>query len=454
MSRRDLLLAAGVGLGGYATALARAGSSASADAIPPRDPGLDPLSGESLYDDLLHFTGMGEHRCGTEVDLQTSRWIRDELQRAGLEVELQRFPVRVFDIRRCTVTCEGIVYRAHPEWYPTGTGPEPVRGPLATLAEGASLDELRGRIWLTETDTSAGLLAAEELSDDLKGRIDAAGRAGALAAVVVVHHRSFELAGRNNHDPKQNQAPWCSIPIVGIAAKHREPLLAAVRHGAEAEVLLDGVDRRDGHADNVIGRTGAGEKLICISTPSSCHFRGGGERAPGVVLLLGLARWLGEREAGARYLLLADSGHEIGGLGLKTFDATRLPPADEVTCWIHLGSGCGVRRWEKEGIGLEPRATGLRATTPRGGVALFYAAPEFHQVLERSFAHIPDLKPQSDRPAGRFDRLAAKGYRGFSFSGSNMYTHTVADGPEQTAPGILEQLARALALTLRELETI
>jgi hypothetical protein len=72
--------------------------------------------------------------------------------------------------------------------------------------------------------------------------------------------------------------------------------------------------------------------------------------------------------------------------------------------------------------------------------------------LGRTFADIPDLGPQSTRPAGRFDRLVARGYRGISFSGGNMYTHTIADGPEQTAPEILEPLARSLALTLQELE--
>lgn len=452
MSRRDVLMATGAAVAGCVTPFAGAGPGASADPINHRDPGLDPLSGNSLYDDVLRFTTMGEHRCGTETDTRTSFWIRDELERGGIDAELQRFPVRVFDIGRCTVSCEGVVHRAHPEWYPTATGPEPVRGPLTILADGAPLEGLRGTILLAETDAGAGPLAAEELSDELKTRIDAAGRAGALAAVVVVHHRSFELAGRNNHDPRQNQAPWCSIPLVGIAARHREPLLAAVRHGAEAEVILDGVDHRDGHAFNVIGRTGTGEKLICISTPASCHFRGGGERAPGVVLLLGLARWLGRRRPDARYLLLADSGHEIGGLGLRSFDTSLLPPADEVTCWIHLGSGCGVRRWEKDGIGIDPRPTGLRATAPRGGVGLFYASTEFHPIMGRTFAGISDLRPQANRPAGQFDRLVARGYRGISFSGGNMYTHTIADGPEQTAPEILEPLARSLALTLLELE--
>jgi hypothetical protein len=451
MSRREALATAALLVGG--ATLPRWGISGDAtETTLAAGPSPDPLSGVSLYDDVLRFTGMGEHRCGSEADLRTSAWIRDELELAGLEVEVQRFPVRVFDIRSCTVTCEGVVYRGHPEWYPTATGPNPARGPLATLEDGAPLDNLRGKIWLTETDTSDGLLAAEELSDELKRRIDAAGRAGALAAVVIVHHRSFELAGRNNHDPAQNQAPWCSIPIVAVAATHREPLLAAVRHGAEAEVVVDGVDRRDGQACNVIGRTGTGEKLICISTPSSCHFRGGGERAPGVVLLLGLARWLGRRQPGARYLVLADSGHEIGGLGLTHFDSTHLPPPENVTCWVHLGSGCGVWRWQKEGIGLEPRPTGLRATAPRGGVGLFYSAAEFHEVLGRAFAHIPALEPQSERPAGVFDRLAAKGYRGFSFSGGNMFTHTVADGPEQTAPELLEPLALGIARALEAIE--
>jgi hypothetical protein len=365
--------------------------------------------------------------------------MRDVMAGAGLQAKLDPYPVRVFHLKRCEVRTGEMVFEADPEWYPTATGPSPVIAPLATLDEGEPLEKLRGKIWLTTNNPRS-----EVLSADLKQKIDAAGRAGAVGAIVIVHHRSWELPGRNSSS-RFNQAPWCSIPLVGVSLRAREPLMWAARQSAEASVLIDGRDQKDGVAYNAMAYGGEGDKIIVVTTPSSGLFRCGGERAPGVALFLGIAEWVGQRQPNARYIFSANSGHELMGMGAQHLVQHGVPAPEEVTAWLHLGSGAGVWRWTMEAATLLP-------TSPRGGINHFRASPELIPILEKSFAHIPDLTTLSGHMGGELGYYMREGYTSFGFSGSNTYRHTVADGPEQTSPELLAPLALGLADALEAIE--
>src|SRR5262249_11366405 len=43
-----------------------------------------PISGESLFRDVINYYNIGEHRAGTEADQQTSDWIARELRSSGV----------------------------------------------------------------------------------------------------------------------------------------------------------------------------------------------------------------------------------------------------------------------------------------------------------------------------------------------------------------------------------
>jgi len=431
VSRREILQLGGVLVG---AAYFRAASAEGAG-------GEDPLSGERLYKDVVHYVSLGEHRTGTKVDLATSAWLLDEMRKAGLQAEYLPFPLRLFDMKACWVEVDGVKYQGYPEWFPTATGPAPVKGPLATLPEGASLGALKGKVWLTESDARRARIPAK-----MKKRIDEAGKAGALAAVVLVRHESGELAGRSAGKP-WNDGPWCSIPLVGVAMKHKDALMTSAKSGAAASVLVDGDDRPNSTANDVIGRIGEGKDLIIVTTPSSGLSFCGGERGPGVALLLGLARWAGQRELKTRYLFSANSGHELMGLGVYPLVEQVVPPPDKVKCWLHLGSGIANWHWEET-------SEGLKKTVRQGGITNFVSSPEFVPILEEAFAHVQDLKPRTVLPGGELQAYMERGYKSFGFFGGNRYFHTVVDGPEQTAPELLEPIARGLAKALTAVEAV
>lgn len=408
----------------------------------PRSSLPDPLDGVGLYRDVLEYCGMGEHRSGSAVDAQTVQWLFDRLQAAGLRTDREAEPFRAFNLQACSVTVDSATLRGYPEWYPTATGPVPVTAPLALLEAGAPLATLKDKIWLTYS--ASGIPNKGNINDALREQVDAAGRAGAKAAIIVVRSLSGALVGRNAADPVRSQSPWCSIPMVGVAGAEEAMLVAAAQRGAPASVLVHGTEVPAATGYNVVGRCGSGTDLIIVTTPHSGMFRCGGERAPGVALFLGLAAWAAKRRPSTRYLFCATYGHEIAGRGVDLFERRTLPPKEQVKCWLHLGSGAGVWRFEREG-------NGLRRHADRGGVGNFLASEPLIPLLRTAFTEIPDLVPTKTM-TGDLAPFLAKGYMGFGPSGSNIFTHTDVDGPEQTAPEILAPLARGLARALAMIE--
>ena len=429
------------GVGGLLGAAWLSSSDALAFGAPASDG--DPLSGQSLYRDVVRYTALGGHRTGSAVDMKTSEWLRDELKKAGFEAEyLPCAPRRIFDLKKCTVEVGGVTYPGDPEWFPTATGPKPIKAPLALLAEGAPLESLKGKVWLLE-DAKGGLA----LDNALKEKVIQAGKAGALAAVVAINTASGELLGRSA-PPERNEAPWCPIPLVGVAYKHKAALFAAAQKGTEAAVIVDGEDKAGVRPRNAMGRIGSGKDLIVVTTPISALTQAGGERGPGVALWLGLAHWLGKRQPKCRYLFSGNTGHETRGTGAYAL-LDMLPPPKEIKAWLHLGAT--IANWNITAPGqtaMLDRAAVLR----RGGTPSFAAAPELVPLLEKAFANLPDLKPRTDNLAGELAEYLRRGYRAYGFFGASKVFHTWGDDDKQSGPELLEPVGRALARSLELIE--
>jgi hypothetical protein len=271
-----------------------------------------------------------------------------------------------------------------------------------------------------------------------------AAAAGALAVVMVLTYRSRELTGRGAHG-ESGQEAWCPIPVVGVAGKH-EAVVEAARRGETARLVVRGREEKNAHALNVTGTIGSGEKLIIVTTPQSGMFRCGGERGGGIAVLLGLAEWVAGRTPKARYLFSTNTGHEQNGSGARLLVDKLAPPPEEVSAWLHLGAGVATWEWRARDDGtFEKHVSG-------SGIRNFGAVPELVPILEEAFESIPDLAPQSERFAGELRAYVRLGYPGFGFWGYNDFGHTVADGPEHSAPELLEPVARCLARALEMIE--
>jgi len=106
----------------------------------------DPLSGDSLYCDVVAYARLGEHRTGTDCDTLTTQWVLNQLKDAGLQAFFQPFSFRQFLPTHIGLTVAGNNIQAFPEWTPKSAGPEPIRAPL--IVPGAGVKTVRGKIVL------------------------------------------------------------------------------------------------------------------------------------------------------------------------------------------------------------------------------------------------------------------------------------------------------------------
>jgi hypothetical protein len=401
-----------------------------------RVPDAGPISGAKLYEDVIAYYNLGEHRTASEVDVRTSQWLLDQLRAAGLKATFQSFALRQFSIRQTRLSIGENLIRAFPLWFPRSTGDGPAVGDLALLEKNAPPESLRGKIALVTFPGGGG--AVQKNHAEI---IFGAAKAGASAVVAVSEGPTKEIIALNCAEGAE---PW-PIPVVLVGSRDEPTLIATARSGPKVSLLLDGRDDSDAMAKNVIGRVDRGKDLIVISTPQSGWFRCAGERGPGIALFLGLARWANRRPSGASFLFVSTSGHELGGLGMRAFLKELAPAPERVLCWIHLGAGIATYSWEET-------ATGLKRLREPDSKRYLMSTPGLVPLLTTTFAGLPGLTPTVDRAVGEFEFMLKAGYRTFGIAAGHRFHHTPADSPETTGAEILEPVASAMVKTIQSIE--
>jgi hypothetical protein len=386
----------------------------------------DYLSGQALYDDVIRYASFGDHRTGTAGERAATRWLARRLQSAGLTVSYQPVPVRQFFVRESSLTVAGSPVECFPLWYPRAGS---VTAPLTRQAEDRAA---RGKVVLLgptpRADTAAAL-----------ARLKAA---GALGAVIIAGGQSGLVAAANVPD----DAPPSPFPAVLVGSADRDRLLPATGDGQQVTLTVRGTNRT-ADAQNLFGRWQAGKDVIVVSTPKSGWFRCGGERGPGIAILLAVARWVCERKPAISYLLDFNTGHELHNLGTRRFLSGLAPPAASTRAWVHLGAS--IATWS-----YEATAAGLRHFADPARYIIEANSPRALDVAARAFAHLPAVKPRQGPGIGEFGPVTAAGYEGLGvYGGPYRFFHTPADGPEGTAPELLEPVLHGVLTALKAFES-
>ena len=391
-----------------------------------------PLSADALMSDVIHFAQMGDHRTASSVDLTTSDWIRTELAKAGFTAELDPWSLRQFQSIDCALRVFGMDYETFPLWHPRASGSDPI---LAPLVHAEDIENLRGAIALVQfPDVMVTPKSAHA------GIIEALEAAGARSIIGCTPHKSGAIYGQNVIPPF-NQTPW-PLPVLMISPSDWHVFAAAAQRRASVEFKLNGTDRQDAMANNVIAYQERGECWMIVSTPQSGWFRSAGERGAGVALLLGLARWMASLDTDHSLLFLTNSGHEIGHMGaFHALNNRHLPKPEHTDCWLHLGSSIGTQEFAECNHLLVPGA-------PPDPSWLF-ASQDLIAPLNRAFHDLPHLTPEIyNRNHGEIRWILERGYSAFSLMGPQQFFHLKSDGPEVVSGKLLEKVGGALAETL------
>ena len=404
----------------------------------PADAG--PLSGGKLYEDVIAYYNLGEHRTASASDLRTSRWLADQLRAAGLQTTFQTFSTRQFFLRQSRLSIGDKPIRCFPLWFPRSTGSTPISAALVVRDKVAGSQTSQGRIAVVKFPSDAGTAMTE--GSGHSEIIHAAAKAGASAVVAITESETKEIIALNS---PAGAEPW-PVPVVLVGERDATMIARAAASGERASLLLDGTDDQNATARNVVARLDRGKDLIVVSTPQSGWFRCAAERGPGIALFLGLGRWASRRPSGASFLFVSTSGHEIGGLGMRAFLKDLAPTPGRVLCWLHLGAGIAAYSWQET-------ATGWNRLQGPDSRRYLMSSPDLVPMLTTTFAGLSGLTPTTGRAVGEFEFMLKAGYRMFGIAAGHRFHHTPADSPEMTGPEILEPVGRALINTIEAIES-
>jgi len=138
------------------------------------------------------------------------------------------------------------------------------------------------------------------------------------------------------------RAPY-GAPAIHVASEAREAVLAAAAQGTPARLVTES-RRVPTRAVNVVaalpGSGGAGSPLV-VMTPRSSSWQSTAERGGGLVAWHESLRALAAAPPARPLVFTANSGHELGHLGLDDFLARR-PGWEERASWVHWGANLGA----------------------------------------------------------------------------------------------------------------
>jgi hypothetical protein len=132
-------------------------------------------------------------------------------------------------------------------------------------------------------------------------------------------------------------------PTVQVSSVERDRIVAALRRKAEFRVVARAT-RTPVQARNVVltipGRDRARAPLV-VMTPRSSWWQSTAERGGGLVCWLETLRALQAAPPACDVIFSANSGHELGHIGLDDFIARR-PGWETKATWVHYGANIGA----------------------------------------------------------------------------------------------------------------
>jgi len=272
---------------------------------------------------IREYSEQGIHRSGTEGDLENARWLSESIRSLGLEPELNTFSFQRVRPLECTLAIEGRRVEAIPLYDCTYTDSGGISGHLGEIG----------------SDADIGVVSAFPLHSSPGGQLlEKARREGHHKAIVVVTDESMPpgIAITNAEDFGAPFGP----PTLQVSNAEARWIRDALTAGSEARVIA--------HCDYVgakginVGTTIPGKRPnlppLVVMTPRSGWWACASERGGGIAAWLEIMRTLSRSGADRDVIFTANTGHELGHVGLDHYLASREALIQGAHMWIHLGA--------------------------------------------------------------------------------------------------------------------
>lgn len=284
---------------------------------------------ERIVRDIAAWDAIEDHRTGTQGDARTAEWLADAIRAAGLEPDVARFPFERRVLNECRITVGGQSADGVPLFDGAYTGARGWQAPLHPLADGTG-------IGVTEFAPSP---AAPSTADLLAAR-----RNGRHAAIVAVAAGESVLPGLALLNADDYRAPF-GPPVLQVATEHGPWLEAAAAERALAEFIAHVTLERTKAANvqtRIIGRDPSLAPLV-IMTPRSAWWTCTSERAGGICVWLESLRHFATHRPERTVIFTANTGHELGHVGLDQYLASDGALIEAAHAWIHLGANFAAK---------------------------------------------------------------------------------------------------------------
>ena len=264
---------------------------------------------------IKEYDNQGIHRTGTEVDNQSAHWFANKIKKIGPEPRLEEFSLNRIDIIEAYIDI----------------GAEKVNGvPLFDCTY--PKEEIIGKLGSLKEKNIIGFTRVKNVkSQDLeKKRKDSSN----VGIVVATQGLTPGLSLINAESFTKPFGP----PTLQVSSENWTFLSSKI--GTEVHLNIK-VNSTPAIAYNVNARIeGKDPKLkpLVVMTPRSGWWNCASERAGGIAIFLEMMRTFTQSKPNRTVIFLANSGHELGHLGLNSYLANNSSLIKDASSWIHLGA--------------------------------------------------------------------------------------------------------------------
>jgi hypothetical protein len=274
---------------------------------------------------IQEYDAQGDHRTGSETDEHSAAWLADQVRAVGAEPLLEPFSLARVVPASCYLQIGGTRIDGLPGFDGGLTDADGIDGLFGPLGGDAD-------IALVETAPN--------------GEYDA----HLMAALAEGRHRAFVIVTRGGqHGIAPVNAPRFSAPrtqpVLMVSGEDAQWLRARADARARVQVVMQAA-RVPSIALNVTARIPGSDPTLApviVMTPRSGWWNCAGERGGGLVCWLMALRALIADPPARPVLFTANSGHELGHLGLVHLLATQPALGTSAHAWIHYGANLGAR---------------------------------------------------------------------------------------------------------------
>jgi hypothetical protein len=340
---------------------------------------------------LSAWDGQGWHRTATVGDEAGARWLMGEAAALGVAPRVETFSLGRLDLVAACLELGGERIPAIPVFDASATDGDGICGALGPLGSDAALGVV---------ELSPRAVYTPEYEKLRRG----AGHDGLIVLCTGTRPGMGLLNAERFREPY-------GAPAIHLASEARARVLAAAAQGAAARLVAHST-RTPAQARNLVvtihGRR-RDRPPVVIMTPRSSWWQSTAERGGGIVCWLESLRALIAAPPACDVVFTANSGHELGHLGLDDFLARR-PGWERHATWLHYGANLG--------------AAG-------GALSVLSASDELRASAAAALSHAgrqPDhVAPKTVVPSGETRDIHRAGGRYLTLVGSNPWFHLPQD---------------------------